>query len=48
MTNTEKRLERYREADRWPAEESIAAMLDNQTSALFAVRQATKKLAPVS
>ena len=31
--DTEGRLQRYRDADRWPTEESLAAMLDNQQSA---------------
>jgi N-acetylmuramic acid 6-phosphate etherase len=42
---TERRLERYRYADRWPTEESLGAMLDNQQGALFAVRQALPSLA---
>lgn len=42
---TEARLERYRDADRWPAEESLAAMLDNQTGAFAAVRNALPRLA---
>jgi len=42
---TERRLERYRSADRWPTEEALAAMLDHQLGAYFAVRQA---LAPLS
>jgi N-acetylmuramic acid 6-phosphate etherase len=36
--DTEGRLERYRQADRWPTGESLAAMLDNQHAALAAVR----------
>ncbi len=42
---TERRLERYREADRWPVEECLAAMLENQGHALAAVRQALPRLA---
>lgn len=42
---TEARLERYRDADRWAAEESLAAMLDNQTGAFAAVRAALPQLA---
>ena len=38
--DTEGRLERYRGADRWPTEESLAAMLDAQQSAFAAVRTA--------
>jgi N-acetylmuramic acid 6-phosphate etherase len=41
---TEGRLERYRAADRWPTEESLAAMLDNQLGAFMAVRQALPAL----
>lgn len=41
---TEGRLERYRAADRWPTEESLAAMLDNQLGAFMAVRQALPSL----
>jgi N-acetylmuramic acid 6-phosphate etherase len=43
--DTEGRLERYRDADRWPTEESLAAMLDNQHGALVAVRNALPALA---
>ncbi len=43
--DTEGRLERYREAYRWPAEESLAAMLDNQQGAFVAVRNALPALA---
>lgn len=43
--DTESRLERYRDADRWPAEESLAAMLDNQMGAFAAVRAALPRLA---
>lgn len=45
MHETERRLERYRDADRWPAEESLAAMLDNQMAAFVAVRNALPVLA---
>ncbi len=43
--DTEGRLERYRDADRWPTGESLAAMLDNQFAALAAVRDALPQLA---
>lgn len=43
--DTERRLERYRAADRWPTEEALAAMLDNQMAAFGAVRQALPALA---
>jgi N-acetylmuramic acid 6-phosphate etherase len=43
--DTEGRLARYRDADRWPTEESLAAMLDNQQSAFVAVRNALPALA---
>ena len=43
--DTEARLERYRDADRWPAEEALAAMLENQLGALAAVRTALPRLA---
>jgi N-acetylmuramic acid 6-phosphate etherase len=43
--DTEGRLERYRDADRWPSEESLAAMLDNQFGAFVAVKNALPKLA---
>ncbi len=42
---TERRLERYRGADRWPAEECLAAMLESQTHAFAAVRAALPDLA---
>lgn len=42
--DTEGRLERYRAADRWPTEESLAAMLDNQLGAFMAVRTALPSL----
>ena len=43
--DTEDRLERYRDADTWPAEESLAAMLDSQMAAFVAVRNALPALA---
>ncbi len=43
--DTEKTLRRYRDAASWPAEEGIAAMLDNQFAALAAVRLAIPALA---
>lgn len=43
--DTERRLERYRDADRWPVEEALAAMLDNQQGAFVAVRNALPDLA---
>jgi N-acetylmuramic acid 6-phosphate etherase len=43
--DTEGRLQRYRDADRWPTEESLAAMLDNQQGAFVAVRNALPALA---
>ncbi len=42
---TERRLERYREADRWPVEECLAAMLENQMHAFAAMREALPALA---
>jgi len=42
--DTERRLERYRDADRWPTEEALAAMLENQLGAVTAVRQALPAL----
>ena len=45
QNQTEQRLQRFRGADRWPTEESLAAMLENQTSALFAVRAALPAIA---
>jgi N-acetylmuramic acid 6-phosphate etherase len=42
--DTERRLERYRDADRWPTEESLAAMLDSQFAAFAAVRGALPAL----
>src|SRR3954454_3343838 len=42
--DTEGRLQRYRDADRWPTEEALAAMLDNQQSAFVAVRNALPAL----
>jgi len=41
---TETRLERYRDADQWPIDESLAAMLDSQMSAYYAVRSAMADL----
>ena len=43
--DTEDRLERYRDADTWPAEESLMAMLDHQMAAFVAVRNALPELA---
>ena len=43
--DTEDRLERYRDADTWPAAQSLAAMLDSQMAAFGAVRQALPALA---
>jgi N-acetylmuramic acid 6-phosphate etherase len=43
--STEAGLARYRDAETWPAEEALAAMLDSQGMALFAVRQAIPALA---
>lgn len=43
--DTEGRLARYVDADRWPTEESLAAMLDNQQSAFVAIRNALPALA---
>lgn len=43
--DTEKALCRYRDAESWPAEEAMAAMLDNQLSAFAAVRLAIPLLA---
>lgn len=42
--DTERRLARYRDADRWPTEESLAAMLDSQQAAFVAVRNALPAL----
>jgi N-acetylmuramic acid 6-phosphate etherase len=42
--DTERRLERYRSADRWPTEEALGAMLENQLGAFVAVRQALPAL----
>lgn len=42
--DTEGRLERYRQADRWPTGESLAAMLDGQQAAYAAVRLALPAL----
>jgi N-acetylmuramic acid 6-phosphate etherase len=43
--DTEDRLQRYRDADTWPAEKSLAAMLDHQMAAFVAVRAALPALA---
>ncbi len=43
--DTERILRRYRDADAWPAEEALAAMLDNQFGAFAAVRLAVPLLA---
>jgi N-acetylmuramic acid 6-phosphate etherase len=43
--DTENTLRRYRDADAWPAEEALAAMLDNQFGAFVAVRLALPSLA---
>ncbi len=42
---TERSLERYRGAERWPVEECLAAMLENQMHAFAAVREALPRLA---
>lgn len=42
--DTELGLHRYRDAATWPVEEGLAAMLDNQQGAIFAVRQALPAL----
>ncbi len=43
--DTEGRLARYKDADCWPTEESLAAMLDSQFAAFAAVRGALPALA---
>jgi N-acetylmuramic acid 6-phosphate etherase len=43
--DTEDRLERWRDADTWPAERSLAAMLDSQMAAYVAVRHVLPALA---
>ena len=43
--DTEDRLERWRDADTWPAERSLAAMLDSQMAAFGAVRNTLSALA---
>ncbi len=43
--DTEDRLERWRDADTWPAERALAAMLDSQMAAFGAVRNALPALA---
>jgi N-acetylmuramic acid 6-phosphate etherase len=42
--DTEGRLKRFRDADRWPAGEALAAMLEHQLNALCAVRAALPAL----
>jgi N-acetylmuramic acid 6-phosphate etherase len=42
--DTEDRLERYRDADSWPAARSLAAMLESQMAAFVAVRNALPAL----
>jgi N-acetylmuramic acid 6-phosphate etherase len=42
--DTEDRVERWRDADTWPAEISLAAMLDHQMAAFDAVRKALPAL----
>lgn len=44
-TDTESSLRRYRDAESWPTEEALAAMLENQLNALVAVRLALPALA---
>jgi N-acetylmuramic acid 6-phosphate etherase len=46
--DTEDRLERWRDADTWPAEKSLAAMLDHRMAALEAVRNALPALVRAS
>lgn len=43
--NTEHSLQRYHDAELWPAEEALAAMLDSQAGAIAAVRGAIPALA---
>lgn len=43
--DTEDRIERYREAETWPAKKSIRAMLNHQLAAFTAVRDALPALA---
>ncbi len=43
--NTEHSLQRYHDAELWPAEEALAAMLDSQAEAIAAVRAAIPALA---
>ncbi|MGH6900263.1 MAG: N-acetylmuramic acid 6-phosphate etherase [Geminicoccaceae bacterium] len=43
--DTEDRLERYRDADTWPAAQSLAAMFESQMAAFVAVRTALPSLA---
>ena len=42
--DTEGRLERYRKADQWPIQESLAAMLDSQMAAYHAIRSALPEI----
>ncbi len=42
--DTERALPRYRDADTWPAEDALAAMLENQFGAVVAVRVAIPAL----
>ena len=42
--DTERRLERYRQAANWPTDEALHAMLDNQHAALVAVHEAIPQL----
>jgi N-acetylmuramic acid 6-phosphate etherase len=46
--DTEDRIERWRDADTWPAERSLAAMLGSQMAAFDAVRNALPALARAS
>jgi N-acetylmuramic acid 6-phosphate etherase len=43
--DTEGRLRRYRDADRWPTEEALAAMLDSQQAAFVAAHNGLPALA---
>ena len=43
--DTEDRIERYREAETWPAKKPIRAMLNHQLAAFTAVRGALPALA---
>jgi N-acetylmuramic acid 6-phosphate etherase len=42
--STEQRLQRHRDADLWPTDEALAAMLDHQMAAFVAVRNALPAL----